>query len=97
MQSAFRQGLDTVGNLLGTDYGIDEAFVVLFRRSGPRALLPTEPLIADGLRWHFVLINIAAAQDDASQNKAAPVEFSTDTLRDILLQARADRHGDATE
>jgi hypothetical protein len=93
MQAAFRQALDTVGNLLGTDYGMDEAFVVLFRRSGPRALLPSEPLIADGLRWHFILVNIAAAQDDASQNKATPVEFSADTLRDMLLKVRAERHG----
>jgi hypothetical protein len=93
MQAAFRQALDTVGNLLGTDYGMDEAFVVLFRRSGPRALLPSEPLVADGLRWHFILVNIAAAQDDASQNKATPVEFSADTLRDMLLKVRAERHG----
>jgi hypothetical protein len=96
MQSAFRQALDTVGNLLGTDYGMDEAFVVLFRRSGPRALLPSEPLIADGLRWHVILINIADSEDDASQNKATPVEFSADTLRDMLLKVRAERQGGAS-
>jgi hypothetical protein len=97
LQAAFRQALDTVGNLLGTGYEMDEAFIVLFRRSGPRALLPSEPLIADGLRWHFILINIAAAQDDASQNKSTPLEFSADTLRDILLQAHAERQDGASE
>jgi hypothetical protein len=91
LQAAFRQALDTVGNLSGTGYSIDEAFIVLFRRSGPRALLPTEPVAADGLRWHFVLINIAASQDDASQNKDTPVEFSADNLREILLQVRAEQ------
>ncbi len=91
LRAAFRQALDTAGNLTGAGYSIDEAFIVLFRRSGSRALLPTEPVIADGLRWHFVLINIAAAQDDASQNKATPVEFSTDELREMLLHVRAEQ------
>lgn len=93
LRAAFRQALDTAGNLTGAGYSIDEAFIVLFRRSGSRALLPTEPVIADGLRWHFVLINIAAAQDDASQNKATPVEFSTDELREMLLHVRAEQTG----
>jgi hypothetical protein len=91
LQAAFRQALDTVGNLTGSGYAIDEAFVVLFRRSGPRALLPVEPVIAGGLRWHFVLINIAAAEDDASQNKATPVELSAEALRKMLLQISAEQ------
>lgn len=95
LQAAFRQALDTVGNLSGTGYSIDEAFIVLFRRNGPRALLPTEPLIVDGLRWHFVLINIAAAQDDASQNKETPLEFSADSLREMLLHVRDEERPDS--
>jgi hypothetical protein len=97
MQAAFRQALDTVGNLTGSGYSIDEAFIVLFRRSGPRALLPTDPVTADGLRWHFVLINIADAKDDASKNKATPVEFSADTLREMLLHIRAEQQTGASE
>lgn len=68
LRAAFRQALDTVGNLPGTDYGLDEAFIVLFRRGGPRAVLPVEHITAEGLRWHFVLINIAEPSVDASKN-----------------------------
>lgn len=38
-----------------------------------------------------LLINIAAAKDDASQNKATPVEFSAETLRKMLLQISAEQ------
>ena len=34
------QVLDTVGRLQGGPYAVEEAFVVVFRRGGPRYLLP---------------------------------------------------------
>lgn len=88
VRQAFRQALDTVGNLPGSGYSADEAFVVLFRRGGPRAILPVEPFSADGLRWHFVLINIADATRDASQNRETPEEYTAGRLRGILLEVR---------
>jgi hypothetical protein len=91
LRAAFRQALDTVGNIPGSGYTIDEAFIVLFRRSGPRVLLPTEPFMAEGLRWHFVLINIAEASEDASQNTETPVEYSAESLREILIEVGVER------
>jgi hypothetical protein len=91
LRAAFRQALDTVGNLPGSGYTIDEAFIVLFRRGGPRALLPTEPFMAEGLRWHFVLINIAEASQDASHNKETPVEYTTESLRELLVEVGVER------
>jgi hypothetical protein len=88
LRSAFRQALDTVGNVRGSGYALDEAFIVLFRRGGPRVVLPVEPFSAEGLRWHFVLINIAEASKDASQNRETPVEYSADELRAILFKTR---------
>lgn len=91
LRAAFRQALDTVGNVPGSGYTLDEAFIVLFRRAGPRAILPAEPFSADGLRWYFVLINIADASEDASQNTATPEEYTAEELRAMLLEVREQR------
>jgi hypothetical protein len=56
-----------------------------------RAVLSTEPFTADGLRWHFVLINIAESDRDASQNREAPVEYTAEALREILLEVARER------
>jgi hypothetical protein len=91
LKGAFRQALDTVGNLPGSGYSADEVFIVLFRRGGPRVLLPGEPFSAEGIRWHFVLVNIARASEDASQNKRNPVEFTAETLRNMLLEVGSEQ------
>jgi hypothetical protein len=88
LRSAFRQALDTVGNLPGSGYAIDEAFIVLFRRGGPRAVLPRDPFEADGIRWYCILINIAESSVDASQNRETPEEYTARELRAILLDSR---------
>jgi hypothetical protein len=88
LRSAFRQAADTVGNLPGSGYGIDEAFVVLFRRGGPRAFLPRDAFDADGINWYCVLINIAEASADSSQNRETPVEYTAESLRAMLLEVR---------
>jgi hypothetical protein len=85
LRAAFRQALDTVGNLRGSGYEADEAFVVLFRRGGPRVILPTDPIVADGLSWYLRLINIAPAEADASRNKETPKEYTTEALRAMLI------------
>ncbi len=89
LRAAFRQALDTIGSLPGSGYFADEAFVVLFRRGGPRVVLPTEPLSAEGLRWYFVLINIAEASQDASQNRETPEEYTAERLREMLFELRS--------
>jgi len=96
LRDAFRQALDTVGTLRGSGYAVQEAFIVLFRRGGPRALLPREPLRADGLRWYFVLINIADPQQDASRNRNDPNEYTVEDLRSLLIRTAHQDETDAT-
>ncbi len=86
LRAAFRQALDTAGTLRGSGYEADEAFIVLFRRGGARALLPQEPLEADGLRWFIRLIDIGDPKQSASRNRTDPMEWSGEKLRDLLLQ-----------
>lgn len=88
LRGAFRQALDTVGNLPGSGYSLDDAFIILFRRGGPRALLPRDPFEADGLRWYCLLVNIAEAKHDASQNRETPVEYTAEELRVMLFHVR---------
>ena len=88
LRGAFRQALDTVGNTPGSGYELNEAFIVLFRRGGPRAVLPREPFSADGLSWYFVLINIAEPAKDASQNKQDAVEYTAQQLRNMLFDMK---------
>jgi hypothetical protein len=88
LRGAFRQALDTAGNLRGSGYEADEAFIVLFRRGGPRAILPSDSVEADGLAWYFRLINIAPPGADASRNKQTPIEYTADDLRSMLFEVR---------
>jgi hypothetical protein len=92
LRAAFRQALDTASNLPGSGYAVEEAFIVLFRRNGARAILPSEPVVADGLRWYVRIINIARPDDDASRNRRTPVEYGIDELRQLLVSA-ADQSG----
>jgi hypothetical protein len=89
LAQAFRQALDTAGNLTGSGYEVEEAFIVLFRRGGPRAVLPREPIEADGRRWYLRLINIAPPADDASRNRYQPLEYSVEDLRTLLIEQRS--------
>lgn len=60
---------------------------MLFRRGGPRALLPVEPLEADGRRWWLPVIDIAEAHDSASRAREDPEAFGLGRLRELLLGA----------
>lgn len=88
LRGAFRQALDTAANLGGSGYEAEEAFIVIYRRGGPRAILPTEPIVFDGLRWYLRLINIAPASEDASQNRHTPVAYETAELLEMLTAER---------
>jgi hypothetical protein len=88
LRGAFRQALDTAANLAGSGYEAEEAFIVIFRRGGPRAILPIEPIEFDGLRWYLRLINIAPASEDASQNRHPPVAYDAVELLEMLTAER---------
>lgn len=95
LRQAFRQALDTAARLSGGGFAIQEAFVVLFRRGGPRALLPREAIFADGVRWHLQVIDLAGAEVTASRNSHTPIEWTANELRGLLVEsaeeARAQR------
>ncbi|HET7506770.1 MAG TPA: hypothetical protein VFJ53_00280 [Solirubrobacterales bacterium] len=88
LRAAFRQALDTAANLGGSGYAAEEAFIVIYRRGGPRAILPSEPLEFDGLRWYLRLINIAPPSEDASKNKHTPVVYDAAALLEMLTAER---------
>lgn len=87
LKAAFRQAVDTAALLSGSGYGIEEAFVVLFRRGGPRAALPVEPIMLEGIRWYLRLIDIAPAAETASRSRDAPVEYAAEELNALLVDA----------
>lgn len=65
------QVLDTVGRLQGSAYAVTEAFVVVFRRGGPRYVLP--PLLeAENYRVHLVLIDIAPPAESGARQQQKP-------------------------
>jgi hypothetical protein len=66
------QVLDTVGRLQGSAFAVEEAFVVVFRRGGPRYVLP--PLLeAESYRIHLVLVDIAPPQESGARQQQRPV------------------------
>ncbi len=95
LKAAFRQTVDTAALLSGAGYGIEEAFVVLFRRGGPRIALPVEPVVFEGIRWYLRLIDIAPAEETASRNRNTPVEHAAEHLKGLLVEAYATAPADA--
>jgi hypothetical protein len=71
LTKALAQVLDTVGRLQSEAYPITEAFCIVFRRGGPRYLLP-ESVQAEGYRVYFTLIDIAPSEDSGSNQKHQP-------------------------
>jgi hypothetical protein len=87
IRAAFRQAVDTAGVLLGFNHDVRDVMVVLFRRGGPNALMPDEPIRADGRRWRVVIINIAPASQNASRNREDPVRFTTEDLQALVTKS----------
>lgn len=71
---------DTAGTMRGQPYGVHEAFVVVFRRGGPRYSLP-EQLPGDGWTTHLVLVDIAPVKESGSRAGQQPVNL---TVSDFL-------------
>jgi hypothetical protein len=65
---------DTAGTMRGDPYGVHEAFVVVFRRGGPRYSLP-ERLPGDGWTTHLVLVDISPVQESGSRARRQPVNL----------------------
>jgi hypothetical protein len=82
------QVLDTVGRLQGSAYAVQEAFVVVFRRAGPRYLLP--PLLeAESYRVHLVLVDIALAEESGARQQQKPVVLKAEEFFAVAEEAEA--------
>jgi hypothetical protein len=87
---AVAQVLDTVGRLRGSEYQVDEAFCVVFRREGPYYDLPLE-LRTETYRLHLVLVDIAPATEAGRRQKEKPAIIKTEEF----FAAEADLGADA--
>lgn len=66
--------------LRGTPYDVHEAFYVVFRRGGPRYVLP--PAVrGEGWTAHLLLIDIAPAEKPGSRGATRPYVISAEELR----------------
>jgi hypothetical protein len=84
-----RQIYDTLGTLRGTAYEVAEAFLVVFRRGGPRLVMP--PTVrGEGTRIHLVLIDVALLQETGSRAREHPIEVAAEDL--TPERVRADEH-----
>jgi len=83
--SSLGQVLDTVGLLQGSAYAVDEAFCVVFRRGGPRYLLP-DSVEADGYRVYFTLIDIAPAEVSGRRQGFRPSRITEAELLDAMTE-----------
>lgn len=71
---------DTVSGLKGTPYEVNEAFYIVFRRGGPRYILPEQPLLGEGWTAHLRLIDIAPPQERGSRATQKPIVISADEI-----------------
>lgn len=81
--SSVAQILDTVGRLKTDAYPISEAFCVVFRRDGPRYLLP-DWVQAEGYRVYFTLIDIAPAEVSGRRQRHRPRRISETELLEAM-------------
>lgn len=69
-----RQLWDTLSPLQGYPYRVHEAFYVVFRRGGPRYVLP-ERLESEGVVVYPVLVDIAPGTESGSRQKKQPIRI----------------------
>jgi hypothetical protein len=69
---AVAQVMDTVGRLRGGQYEVEEAFCIIFRRSGPYYDLPNT-LRTHSYRLHLVLVDLASADESGRRQREKPV------------------------
>jgi hypothetical protein len=74
---AVAQVHDTVGGMMGSPFECNEAFIVVFRRGGPRYILPAE-LTGEGWTTHLILIDLAPSDERGSRSRQRPVVLGVD-------------------
>jgi hypothetical protein len=68
---AVAQVMDTVGRLRGSQYELDEAFCVVFRRNGPYYDLP-DTMHTQSYRLHLVLVDLAPSDETGRRQREKP-------------------------
>lgn len=92
---AVAQMVDGVGRLRGGPYEVDEAFCVIFRRSGAYYDFPRF-VDTETFRVHLVLVDVAPADKAGRRQDATPVHISADELiAEYQRQAAAREENDA--
>jgi hypothetical protein len=73
--NSVKQVFDTVGRLQGTPYEVQEAFCVIFRRSGPRYVVPDR---VSGERYYLYLrlIDLGSASESGRRQRQQPITLA---------------------
>ena len=77
IQAGARQVWDTAGRL--NSLGIREAFLLVFRRDGPRYCLPSV-VHGDNIRLYPLLIDIAPTEQSGSRQRMTPIDIAAEEL-----------------
>jgi hypothetical protein len=70
---------DTLGRLRGTPYEVTEAFLVIFRRGGPRYIFPNV-INSEGYEIYIILIDIAPTSISGTRQKHRPIQIPLSEL-----------------
>lgn len=81
IKEAYLQTIDTAAEVRPRT--IPEAFVVVFRRSGGRLILPHEPILLGMTDYFFRLIDLAPSAETGSGAKQTVVELAVGDIRDL--------------
>lgn len=91
-----RQAADTASLLVGTELSLEEAFVVVFVRGGPRLDVPEAVRIAN-LTVHVVVVDVVEWERVGSRRRENPISVTTDELiTEIGAQRRTPEPGTPT-
>jgi hypothetical protein len=84
---AIAQGLDNAASLYAESQP-SEAFIVIFRLGGSRAVLPDEPIVIEGISFYLRLVDIAPAETSGSRNRDNPRTFDIDQVIALAFAER---------
>jgi hypothetical protein len=78
-----KQLYNTVLRLRGDHYSLTEAFFVVFRRSGPDLIMPTQ-IMNEGWVVYPVTVDIGPATKSGSRQRQRPIQISFEEVRPIV-------------
>jgi hypothetical protein len=88
VRTGARQIWAMLATLRGTKYEVQEAFFPIFRRGGPRYVLPRSPLRHGGAVMYPLLIDLAPSKESGSQLRENEIEIPPEELLPLPPEAR---------